>query len=410
MDATTYSDGTGGSDRVLAGLRTAIGAVAGEDRSGWSGGARVDRAVELARWKDRLEAELLRAIGDADRDAAWQADGTLSATSWLAHEAPVSKPDAARLVRSARLARDCDRTGKVLAVGDVSVAHVDELARVARNREELFAEHEDALVDAASNLDPRRFSVVARRWALLADDQLATRDPYQRFQRRSLHVSPTFGGMVAIDGMLDSEGGARVLATLRSVDRPDSADGDLPPRSLGQRMADALIAICDGRTGQAGRLPPARAAIAVTTDADTLTGSFPADLTRARCDIEGAGPVAPTTIRRLACDAALTRMVMTPSQVLDVGKPTRVIPDHLRRAVTARDGGCVCASCDAPAAWCDVHHVVPRHRGGSTAEDNLVLLCRRHHVATHEGGRRLARRPDGWTTQPAERDDSRAPP
>jgi hypothetical protein len=36
--------------------------------------------------------------------------------------------------------------------------------------------------------------------------------------------------------------------------------------------------------------------------------------------------------------------------------------------------------------------------GGETNEDNLVLLCRRHHVATHEGGWRLTQGPDGIVT------------
>jgi hypothetical protein len=34
-------------------------------------------------------------------------------------------------------------------------------------------------------------------------------------------------------------------------------------------------------------------------------------------------------------------------------------------------------------------------RGGPTDLDNLVLLCRRHHVLCHEGGWTLRRHPDG---------------
>jgi hypothetical protein len=40
--------------------------------------------------------------------------------------------------------------------------------------------------------------------------------------------------------------------------------------------------------------------------------------------------------------------------------------------------------------WCDVHHLVP-YPLGPTNLDNLVPLCRRHHVMAHEGGWTLRR-------------------
>ena len=40
-------------------------------------------------------------------------------------------------------------------------------------------------------------------------------------------------------------------------------------------------------------------------------------------------------------------------------------------------------------ARCDGHHVKHWADGGRTALDNLVLLCRRHHLAVHEGGFRV---------------------
>ena len=35
--------------------------------------------------------------------------------------------------------------------------------------------------------------------------------------------------------------------------------------------------------------------------------------------------------------------------------------------------------------------------GGDTNLDNCALLCRRHHVAVHEGGWKLERGPNGFT-------------
>ena len=68
---------------------------------------------------------------------------------------------------------------------------------------------------------------------------------------------------------------------------------------------------------------------------------------------------------------------------LDVGRATRTIPPAIRRAVVARDIGCIHPGCDAPAAWCDVHRVIHWVEYGPTALANLVLLCGRHHWNIH---------------------------
>ena len=49
--------------------------------------------------------------------------------------------------------------------------------------------------------------------------------------------------------------------------------------------------------------------------------------------------------------------------------------------------------CTAPAAWCDVHHVVHWVHGGPTSCENGALLCERHHTAVHEGRFSVARDP-----------------
>jgi hypothetical protein len=74
------------------------------------------------------------------------------------------------------------------------------------------------------------------------------------------------------------------------------------------------------------------------------------------------------------------------SQPLDIGRATRVIPAAIRRALVLRDGGCRFPGCDRPAEWTDAHHLRHWLHGGHTALDNLVLVCRRHHVMLHETG------------------------
>ncbi|HEX6676000.1 MAG TPA: HNH endonuclease signature motif containing protein, partial [Actinomycetes bacterium] len=94
-----------------------------------------------------------------------------------------------------------------------------------------------------------------------------------------------------------------------------------------------------------------------------------------------------------------------PVALLDLGRATRVVPPALRRALALRDGGCVAEGCGRPAAWCDAHHRVHWARGGATSLAGLVLVCRVHHVAAHEGGWRFRRDPASGrvTLQPPER-------
>ncbi|SFL81201.1 HNH endonuclease signature motif containing protein, partial [Geodermatophilus ruber] len=103
--------------------------------------------------------------------------------------------------------------------------------------------------------------------------------------------------------------------------------------------------------------------------------------------------------RWIACDAGITRIVLGPDGVpLDLGREHRLVSSHLRRAVEARDRGCVFTGCSAPTHWCDVHHLLEWINGGATSLENSALLRERHHTKVHHGFR-LARQPDGrWRT------------
>jgi hypothetical protein len=98
---------------------------------------------------------------------------------------------------------------------------------------------------------------------------------------------------------------------------------------------------------------------------------------------DGRCPLPPSPLRRIACDAEVTRIVFGPdSQVLDVGRSRRTITGQLRRAVIARDGHCTWPGCDEPPSRCEVHHAVTHWVGGG---ENSALLCWHLHdrVDTH---------------------------
>jgi Domain of unknown function (DUF222)/HNH endonuclease len=370
--------------------------LAAEDRSGWSAPARSARLLELLQARERLEAETLRCLGEWDASRAWAEDGAWTPQAWLVHQAPMTRSDAARLIRTARLARDNDRTAKLLATGDVSSSHIEVMARAARHREACFADHEDALLDAARALPPDQFRHVARRWRSLADDALAQDESFDAFKARRLHCSPTFHGTVVVDGELDPDGGAAVIAALEALDTPDPIDTPDGPRSPAQRRADALVQLAELSLAQPPTSRRRTRAADVVVDADTLAGRAPVDLVAARSDVSGVGPVARSVVRRMACDAAVGRVVRQGrSLILDLGRRTPVVSAAQHRALAHRDGGCGFPGCDRPPEWCDGHHIEHWVDGGPTDLDNLVLLCRPHHVACHEGGWRLTRDAEG---------------
>jgi hypothetical protein len=362
------------------------------------------RLVELAALSERVQAELVRTAAQWDATAAWAEDGALSGASWLAVRTRMTRADAVRLIRTGRLVQANDATAEALAAAVVSAPRVELLATVARGREELYADHEDGLLRAAEALAADDFAILARRWRSMADDELAREDAFEVFERRHLHVSSTLFGTVRIDGELDPEGGATLLAALDALDTPDPVDGPFPARTLSQRRADALVQLAAAsRSGETGS-QRGHARASVVADIDTLAGNPPADLTAIRLDLERVGPIARITALRLTCDASISRVLMAGrSEVLDLGRSTRLVTPALCRALQIRDGGCRATGCDRPPEWCDAHHLVHWAEGGETNLDNLVLLCRRHHVLFHEGGWHLARGPDGTlvATRPA---------
>jgi hypothetical protein len=97
------------------------------------------------------------------------------------------------------------------------------------------------------------------------------------------------------------------------------------------------------------------------------------------------GPVAATTLRKLACDADIIPTLLgTHGELLDLGRKTRLFTPAQRTALTARDQGCAFPNCTIPAPWCEAHHITYWSQGGQTNLNNGVLLCSAHHHLIHK--------------------------
>ena len=100
-----------------------------------------------------------------------------------------------------------------------------------------------------------------------------------------------------------------------------------------------------------------------------------------RSDLDGIR-VSAETSRRMACDAAVVAMVRAKDgSVLNVGRRTRTIPPHIRRALEERDRGCRFPGCGC--RFTEAHHVKHWADGRETSLRNTLLLCRRARVVPH---------------------------
>ena len=100
-----------------------------------------------------------------------------------------------------------------------------------------------------------------------------------------------------------------------------------------------------------------------------------------RSDLDGIR-VSAETSRRMACDAAVVAMVHAKDgSMLNVGRRTRTIPPHIRRALEERDRGCRFPGCGC--RFTEAHHVKHWADGGETSLRNTLLLCRRARVVSH---------------------------
>ena len=304
---------------------------------------------------------------------------------------------AERVLRTARHLNRHEQTAKALDTGDVTVSHVELLAEAARRRDDLYAEHEAVLLDVVGTVEVQDFPVAVRRWIRSPTTSSPCANASFAFEGRCFTLSPTTYGSV-VGGFLDPEASAVVSAVLDDVQPPDGAAHTWTrAEPMGRRLLDAALRASAWRRHArdvAGRW--------------RRTGGFngsrggPACAGRAIarvCEIEGFGPIPRITAERMLCDSSVGRMVIgATSEVLDLGRRTRSISRRLRRARSCcAYGHCQFPGCRASATWCDVHHLVHWLLGGETNLDNCALLCRRHHVAVHEGGWKLARGPDGFT-------------
>ena len=339
----------------------------------------VTAPVALA-WKDRRD---------------WEADGSRSAHHALARDTHHSTPTCSALFRRARKLHSgtMDGTRKAWETGTLSSETVELLIRAASGkRADLFARDEAELlarIDGKLHIDVVK---EIRYWCDRADAEVNP-DGTPPPRARHLHASATFGGAVAIDGVLDPVGGSIVLTALQGIDdelkladkhaaKEAAANGDptFELRTSSERLADALVelALRATKAPEDGKRPTIALKVAVGSEhlahlCETFSGVVvrPSDLTDYLDD---------STIQfiRFGQDGQPDAATRTTSFA-------RFFTGAMRTAIQQRDRRCQHPSgCDAPIDRCDLDHRVPFAQGGETTVENANLYCvphnRHHHL------------------------------
>ncbi|MDQ3538281.1 MAG: HNH endonuclease, partial [Actinomycetota bacterium] len=215
-------------------------------------------------------------------------------------------------------------------------------------------------------------------------------------------------GMLRLEARLDALSGATVRAALEPLARPTRADD---PRTCGQRLADALVALAQMAL-DGGNLPQTavqRPHVLLITTPDTPRHSHPTDTTHTPAAepsrLDGVGPVSADTARQVCCDADTTPITVDRNgEILDVGRSRRDPTPAQRKAVLARDQTCV--GCGAPANRCHIHHIRWWRHHGATDLHNLTLLCWTCHHNIHHNNWTITTNPDGgYTANPPDPPD-----
>jgi hypothetical protein len=386
-----------GSDRrSRGGLDLVTGTVAEAGAAG-SG----DRIARLLRARARLDAVVYTEVDAFDAAGGSTGEGAATAAGWLRAEQRLGRRDASGLVFQARQLRDLPVTSAALGAGTISREHATAIlkAKVSTGLETRdFDPYEAILVELAEKASPDEVRAAA---AHLVEAEAPDRDRQlvAALAGRRFDLVPV-GDLVKVDAMIDKPTAETLLIAVEALSRRLPGDD----RTWHQRRADAFSAIVQhgveaGSLPQHGRVKPH---ISLVLTLDQLTGIDAAGPLLARF-----GRIPADSARRLACDAALTRIVTDPTgDVVDVGRASRHTTTAQNRALAAMYGVCGYPNCDIPLARCDIHHVTWWSRGGSTDLANLVPLCKSHHGFVHEAGYSITMgrdsdgqsltRPDRW--------------
>ena len=383
-------------------------------------------AVALESARAALDAAQLHVLAELEIRGVCDREFGLGTASWVAERTHAPRPAMASRVKLGTTLRDgLEQVDACLSEGRIGLDHARVLADAANPRiADTVRDRQGELVDTAQRAPfPIWRRMVTELVALW--DQDGGYDPAADLTRNQLHLRPV-GDTTAISGELAGETALTILQVLdretdklwrrHQHDHEHAPELAVPPRATLRALA--LADICRRSQGTEPEQAPGVDLTLIAHLVDPLVDSDGApgrpapadthgDAVAATVEVEVGDEAAEPQPRRaiatlvtpegerldphrfahLLCDPVFHPLLVDGHQTpLALGRAVRLANRAQRRALTARDGGCVFPGCDRPPGWCDAHHVTRFEDGGATDLPNLVLLCRHHHGVVHRAG------------------------
>lgn len=378
-------------------------------------GSRIDYLTAIERQESWLQALMHRAViavagtesapGD---DPVYKLDDSeredVSTALRISPSGAQIKIDVARA-----LTNHLPNTCSALAVGEISAAHANAIARETASAlnqglpESVIFEIENRAIAYAEFHTPSQVGnlvrkVIAQRTPEEFEESAASA---RELRRVSCFDEPN--GMSTIVALLPAHDAKIVMNALEafilkgdSHASAKSAIDEVREEEFGisgadiltkdMKRADALAAIASQYLGSTldGVTPHRRPlTVNVTIDLPTLMG-----LAENPGELAGYGAIPASVAREIAADARWKRFITEPitGNLLDFGRESYQPPQALKDFLIARDRTCRFPGCRRSAILSDLDHAQSWESGGQTSIENLGALCRRHHkLKTHYG-------------------------
>jgi hypothetical protein len=279
-------------------------------------------------------------------------------------------------------------TARALADGSIDIEHARVvgtlLGRLERNTD-LDVEQTEAVEQWALHAAAHTHPMSLSRWAVQAEARLnpdgTAPQENEIKQRRHVTLHPRADGTAKLTGELDHACAAALTTVLGTLSAPTPAeDGARDDRTAGQRRHDGLHAACRTllRTGGLPSTGGASTTVLVTIKhSDLLTHLRSDGRPRPGYASTSFGQLLPIThLLRHAADTAFIPVVLNDAGgIMSYGRARRLYSPEQRRAIAARDGGCVRPGCTMPPEWCQIHHIEPWVTGGDTDVGTGAMVC-----------------------------------
>ncbi|EGD41257.1 putative HNH endonuclease domain protein [Nocardioidaceae bacterium Broad-1] len=393
-------------DAALTAIETSLLELLASDPAYWQTGQKKDLLKRLEKLQAQQAALKLRVLASAGDIA--EETGAKDASGWLRTELLVDKAVARAQVKLAASVAKYDLVSAGLAQGIVSQDKARVITKAldaieadpAASAEDLILA-EKLLVDHATRLTANELRIVGKRILAEIDpdrfeaaEAKALQREEEHAQRRTFFSSRDNGdGTIDIHARVTRAIGARLRTILDSLAQPRKLSAQdkgikMPyDRLLGQAFARVI------ETYDVENLPR-HGGHATTVFITMRVEDLRKDLGTAALGFHG-DQITAAEARRMACNADLIPVVLgTDSEILDLGRTTRLAHPVQHRALRLRDKCCQAEDCDAPAAWTEAHHLKPWSQGGKTDMANLVLLCASDHRRIHDPNYTYERLPD----------------